>query len=240
MRDNIAQLTSSTRAMIQRRQFSDERLDDFCAYCGGHPDTRDHVPPRVFLDEPFPENLMGVPSCLKCNEGASKDEEYAACFIECMIAGTTEIDLIEREKIKKILERKPRLRAMIQRDLESPKDSNEHQVWSQRMWRVFIKIAQGHARFENSEHELDPPVALKWEFLGAMSDDEVQAFVSPLPFDLWPEVGSRAMISFLNEPTSFWTSVQDGNYAYATRFGSERTVRLILRECFAVEVVWAN
>lgn len=227
-------------AMIQRRQFSDTRLDDFCAYCGGIPSTRDHVPPRVFLDEPFPENLMGVPSCRKCNQGASKDEEYAACFIECLRIGTTEIASIEREKIKRILERKPNLKAMIQRDLEAQVDSNEYQVWSRRMWKVLIKIAQGHARFENSEHELDPPVSLKWDFLGAMSDEDVRDFLSPLPIDLWPEVGSRAMIGFLNEPTSFWTPVQEGNYAYATRFGARRTVRFILRDCFAVEVVWAN
>lgn len=183
---------------------------------------------------------MGVPSCRKCNQGASKDEEYAACFIECLKVGTTEIASIEREKVKRILERKPKLKAMIQIDLDAKAGSNEYQVWSRRVWSVFIKMAQGHARFENSEHELSDPVGLKWEFLGAMSNDDVQEFLSPLPVDLWPEVGSRAMIGFLNDPTSFWTTVQEGNYAYATRFGTRRIVRLILRDCFAVEVVWTN
>lgn len=47
-----------------------------CTYCGSTATTRDHVPPRLLLERPFPKNLHTVPSCLSCNRGASKDEEY--------------------------------------------------------------------------------------------------------------------------------------------------------------------
>src|SRR5258708_5405206 len=47
-----------------------------CVYCGGEATTKDHVIPRCFLEKPFPPNLPTVPSCRKCNQGYSKDEEY--------------------------------------------------------------------------------------------------------------------------------------------------------------------
>jgi hypothetical protein len=61
--------------------FSDLRLDAQCAYCGSFPESRDHVPSKILLDEPFPYNLPVVPSCNNCNNGFSKDETYFACAI---------------------------------------------------------------------------------------------------------------------------------------------------------------
>ena len=52
-----------------------------CTYCGANATTRDHVPPRLLLEHPFPRNLRPVPSCLDCNQGASKDEEYFLALI---------------------------------------------------------------------------------------------------------------------------------------------------------------
>lgn len=52
-----------------------------CIYCGSKATTRDHVPPRLLLERPFPKNLHTVPSCLDCNRGASKDEEYFLALI---------------------------------------------------------------------------------------------------------------------------------------------------------------
>lgn len=52
-----------------------------CIYCGANATTRDHVPPRLLLGRPFPRNLSPVPSCLNCNQGASRDEEYFLALI---------------------------------------------------------------------------------------------------------------------------------------------------------------
>ena len=47
-----------------------------CVYCGKvGPITMDHVPPRLLFPDPKPA-LITVPSCLKCNNSASKDDEY--------------------------------------------------------------------------------------------------------------------------------------------------------------------
>jgi hypothetical protein len=48
-----------------------------CVYCGKHgPVTDDHIPPKNLFPKPRPHNLVTVPSCYPCNEGASKDDEY--------------------------------------------------------------------------------------------------------------------------------------------------------------------
>jgi hypothetical protein len=48
-----------------------------CVYCGAPATTRDHVPPRgIFLDPP-PPNLITIPSCEACNNGANvRDEKF--------------------------------------------------------------------------------------------------------------------------------------------------------------------
>src|SRR4051812_23589154 len=98
--------------MRQIRTFSDDRLSAFCYSCGCAPDTRDHVPPRVFLDPPFPENVPVVGSCQRCNHGPSKDEVYLACLLEVAACGGTD-GKVERPKIKRILESHPALAARL-------------------------------------------------------------------------------------------------------------------------------
>ena len=58
--------------MDPRKLFVDERMTGMCVYCGGQPDTRDHVPSRVLLDDPLPDNLPVVDACRACNESFSR------------------------------------------------------------------------------------------------------------------------------------------------------------------------
>lgn len=95
--------------MEQHKNFGDFRQTLFCIYCGGATETKDHVPPRILLDEPHPENLHKVPACLICNNGFSFDEEYFACLIECAVCGETNPIRLEREKIRKTLAKQPLL-----------------------------------------------------------------------------------------------------------------------------------
>ena len=51
--------------------------DEVCVYCGSTERlTDDHIPPKTLFPRPRPSNLITVRSCRKCNEGASKDDEY--------------------------------------------------------------------------------------------------------------------------------------------------------------------
>ncbi len=48
-----------------------------CIYCGADKDlTRDHVPPKLFLAEPYPSNLVTVPACYDCNRSFQANDEY--------------------------------------------------------------------------------------------------------------------------------------------------------------------
>lgn len=52
-----------------------------CIYCGAIGDSTEHVPPRCFLERPYPANISTVRSCLACNQRFSKDEEYAIALL---------------------------------------------------------------------------------------------------------------------------------------------------------------
>ncbi len=48
-----------------------------CVYCGTIGlVTKDHIPPKNLFKRPRPHNLITVPSCLECNSGSSKDDDY--------------------------------------------------------------------------------------------------------------------------------------------------------------------
>lgn len=95
------------RNMDPRHLFIDSRLaGDNCVYCGSTADSRDHVPSKILLDDPLPRDLPVVKACSPCNSGFSLDEEYLACFVECVIAGSVNLELLSRQKIRSILSRK--------------------------------------------------------------------------------------------------------------------------------------
>jgi hypothetical protein len=53
-----------------------------CVYCASEPATTlDHVPPKLLLASPYPENLLTVPSCRRCNASFQADDEYTRFVI---------------------------------------------------------------------------------------------------------------------------------------------------------------
>lgn len=91
----LPRLAQALENMDHITNFGDERQTFNCAFCGGETESRDHVPSKVFLDKPYPEQLPVVPSCNDCNNGFSIDEEYLACLLESVKAGTTETNKIK-------------------------------------------------------------------------------------------------------------------------------------------------
>ena len=79
--------------MDQINEFVDERQNSWCIQCGAwieEVDTnRDHVPSKVFLRKPYPENLPVVVTCVACNNGFSPDEEYLHLLLHCVLTGST-------------------------------------------------------------------------------------------------------------------------------------------------------
>lgn len=231
--------------MRQINTFSDTRLDNMCSYCGDFQDTRDHVPSRILLDEPYPENLPVVPCCYKCNQGFSLDEEYFACAIECILQGTSEIEFLNRQKIKSILAKKESLRKRIENSFIIENENKYFQIDVPRFENTITKLAKGHFKFENSEPQFEDPTSIVFKSVHDMEENEVEAFFAPTVFDKASEVGSRGLQNMLigqnQDILSQWTIVQEGTYQYmvSVSFGVE-IVRILIWNYLAIEVIWRN
>ena len=141
--------------MKQIRNFGDERQIAQCTYCECDTPTRDHVPSRVLLDEPYPEDLPVVPTCHKCNEGFSVDEEYVACLIDCVISGTVSPEKVQRDKIRRILTNKPALTARLTWACKEESGAVRFSVEDSRVKNVVLKLGRGHALFELNEPQYE-------------------------------------------------------------------------------------
>jgi len=232
--------------MKQLPDYGDERQTALCVYCGGETRTRDHVPSKVFLDEPYPENLPVVPACRNCNQRFSLDEEYLACLIECVLAGAARVEDVRREKIRQILAKKPALVSRLAQARSETDDGVVFAVEVERVRKVVAKLALGHAAWELHEPRYDDePVRVTFVPIVVMSQDgrcrfEEEQPRSPVPAP-WPEVGSRAMQRILtgaDVDAEGWIVVQPGRYRYRAQVSDGMFVRMVISEYLACEAVW--
>jgi hypothetical protein len=226
--------------------FVDQRMLGRCAYCGGTPDTRDHVPSKVLLDDPLPANLPIVEACAACNRGFSLEEEYLACFLECVLVGSSDVELVRRPKVKRALSHNKRLAKRIQSAARL--DENGVCVWtpeSDRVRNVVVKLGRGHVAYELSLTQLDEPREVFFLPRSAMSASENKVFerAGAVGFRGWPEVNSRAFLRACGaEPyvgqRGPWIVVQSGQYRYAVDQHGGVRVQIVLAEYLACVVDW--
>lgn len=239
-RESIVITSSGNNPMRQIKNFGDQRQIDRCVYCGGNTETREHVPSRVFLDIPYPENLPVIYACEKCNNGYSIDEEYTACLIECARIGGVSSDLIEREKIKRILSERPRLFEKLKKAMNKTKDEISFSVEANRVKRVLLKLARGHVLFEQNEpHLSEEPSLFEFGILDLLPEESRIRFEETPSLGLVPEVGSRALqqIAFSGQGAFIpWTNVQDGRYRYVVP--EVGLVRMVFSEYLWCQVGW--
>lgn len=244
-RDNITAKTQSGSrgpTLEQVPSYGDKRQMAQCVYCGGPRETGDHVPSRILLDEPYPENLPVLPACRFCNDSFSKDEEYVACLVECAVSGFTHSNRVGREKIARILGAKLALAARLEAGRLEAGGANRIHVEADRVRRVALKLARGHAAFELNEPQLGQPVEMVIAPLPGTPEEDLKRFETAPPFSLWPEVGSRAMLALVeNGPAAArWIVVQAGRYRYlAVTEDAGVLVRFVLSEYLGCEVRWA-
>jgi len=234
--------------MDPRHLFIDDRHFGKCVYCSANPSSRDHVPPKVFLDEPYPPDLAVVDACNKCNTGYSLDEQYLACFLETVLCGTSEPSRLHRPKIRRILTDDVRLRLRIASSGKT--DSSGELSWLpevDRVKRVITKLARGHTAYELYPH-YEEPSYIGFTPLPNLPNEELTAFEGNLSegLNILPELGSRAfkrLFLFGNKLASFdhngdWIVVQPGRYRYAVTQSDILIVRIVLGEYLACTVSW--
>lgn len=224
--------------MRQIRSFVDDRFSAFCYACHGVPETRDHVPPKVFLDEPYPENLPVIGCCRSCNEDPSLDEEYTACLLE--VAACRQDGSIERPKISRILAERP---ALAKRLAEATTADGHLTVEQDRVQRVIEKMGRGLWNYEVGETTGTLEATVGVAPISTLSENDLQRFLRVPTPKLLPEVGSRLMFKVLGalgaeqEPDP-WQVVQSARFAYAidTSSGARGRIKMILRDFLAAEV----
>jgi len=232
--------------MDPRHLFMDERLTGMCVYCGAQPDTRDHVPSKVLLDEPYPPQLPVVGACEKCNASFSLDEQYLSCFLECVICGTVDPSGLERPNVKRILSENPALQHRI--EVSQKMDEAGNLLWQpdiDRVRKIVTKLARGHVAYEFYP-KLEEPVGVAFSPIPVLSDQERTAFedMTSGKLDLLPEIGSRAFYRALGKkPDQFkqmgdWIVVQLGRYRYAVVEMGGVLVRMVLSDYLACAVSW--
>lgn len=228
--------------MRQVPSYADTRELAWCVHCGSSEiETRDHVPSRVLLDEPYPENLPVVASCSACNQGLSQDEEYVACLIECALCGGAKPGDVRRTKIARILQDRPLLSARIANAKSSHEGATVFAIEDDRVRRVMIKLARGHALYELQTSHRTPPASFAVVPLPSLSQERRGAFEASPETNIWPEVGSRAMQRLVEDEDAPWVTVQPGRYRYlAATTEAETVIRMVFSEYLACEVVWGE
>ena len=227
--------------MKQIRPFGDERVLTGCIYCGAYPDSGDHVPSRVLLDDPFPDNLPVVPSCRSCNGSYSLDEEYVAALLDCVAVGSVEPTERHRKKVRRILEQRPALSAMLgQARSVDASGTTVFEPDAARVNNVVLKLARGHSAFELHSLENDEPATFSVVPLELLDAASREAFETPPEVHMFPEVGSRAMLRMVEHgvPSPSWIVVQPGRYRFLASPGVPLQVRIVIGEYLACEVAW--
>ena len=236
--------------MRQLHDYSDERNRGICAYCGvgilDEKRTKDHVPSKALLNRPYPENLPVVDACQQCNAGFSKDEQYLSAFLATVICGSTSPDFGRFPEAAKTLVRSAALRARVERArrVQATLWGDPDIQWtpeSERVARVLVKNARGHALFELGLPFLSDPAYIGFSPLLLMPHEQKAHFGSGPENMLWAEVGSRMMqrMTISDLLPEGWVEVQPGAYRYAVYQLPEQTlVRMVLRDYLACEVAW--
>jgi hypothetical protein len=223
--------------------YSDDRTRGMCIYCGGLPETREHVPPRVFLDKPYPPDLPIVEACSRCNNAYSMDEEYMACLIDCVISGTADSNALQRETTKKSLLHALGLAERIARARRETDDGVIFDVEHDRVMNVIKKVAAGHVLYElgslfpleKAEVNIAPFTSLDPESTSCFENLGVGELA------LWPEVGSRAIQRLLIGDENYengWIHVQRGRYRYSVTQNDVIETRIVFSEYLACSVRW--
>ena len=191
--------------MDKIEEFVDERQKSWCIQCGawiGDVETNDdHVPSKCLLLKPYPANLPVVKICTACNSGFSADEEYLFLFLHCVLAGSRDPDRQTDAKVGRALRRHEKLHARIERSRSEYRTigGDTRSVWkpeTERIDRVVIKNARGHAFYEYGEPLLTEPEHVWTAPLETMTAAEREEFENVLTDGEtagWPEVGSRMM-----------------------------------------------
>lgn len=235
---------------------SDRRFKNVCAQCGTaiRKDNKssDHVPSKCLLrryegpaEDQYPSNLPVAFTCRDCNQRFSGDEQYFCVFLSCVLAGSTEPDDHDEHGVQRALEQPSGLKARIEASKRfETVDGETLLTWIpelERVHRVIVKNARGHAFYEFGEPVLEEPDRVWALPLPQMTETgRLDFHTGGARLAGWPEVGSRSMQRLVTglDMHGGWVVVQPAVYRYRVEHDDGLVVKAILREYLATEVRW--
>ena len=149
-----------------------------------------------------------------------------------------------RDKVKNILNANPKLATEINEGRRTDVDGTV--LWNydaQKVRDVVLKLARGHATFEQSVTRHDDPTSVSVFPLALLDSRNLDSFENDFRGELGmiPEIGSRAFSKIFTDGFGAdrpgWVSVQDGRYRYYVD-DSAYCVRVVLSEYLGCEVIW--
>ena len=196
---------------LKHRVVYESGLDSACIYCGNNADSREHVPSKVFLSKPYPDDLFIVPSCKKCNSSFSNDELYTWFVIKILQHEYSDCGSLQDNEITRF-KRYEKMARTVSSEIKKYCEGDSEPIcdyhikgkkaWSfrnDRIDRVLEKLAIGHAVFELSEGYRDSQGSrwatkdIAYTYAPAMSTQEIECYDDIVIMNnrLLPEIGSR-------------------------------------------------
>ena len=246
--------------------YSDQRQKAGCIHCNAvianTEANRDHVPTKSLLSKVLRQQgakydrgrgepdgyLPQVVVCKSCNSGFANDETYLLCVLNAVFAGSLHPNPKTHPEAANVL----RSNRHIVRTLRNPpggqmflfEDLQPFTIYPDldRVRRVVLKNARGHAYHELGEPLLEQPTQVSFVPLISMDDGHRVAFEDfHGGLDIWPEVGSRMTLRVVNgvNLAGGWIEVEKGRYRYSVGWSSGITVRTVIWEYLATETYWA-
>jgi hypothetical protein len=228
---------------------SDERNRSWCIHCSRWltdvATNRDHVPTKGLLALPYPEHLPVVEICSECNVIFSKDEQYFVAFLGAVLTGSTAPESQTSDSARRALDR-PSIRERIERSKKEYRTirGETRVLWTpenDRIDRVILKNARGHAYYELGEPMMYEPNSIATRPFETMSMSEKAEFENSSGWaTAWPEAGSRMMtrVAAGHDLENGWIVVQQGSYRYRVEQDDGIRVCSVISEYLATEVVW--
>ena len=213
--------------------------ESYCIYCSNIADSREHLPPRIFVDTPNINEWNIVPACRNCNNGYSEEEQLVACIVEYIIALIYYKGEIQREKIKHTFEKRPKILEKIKKlcVVENNLLQIDRSVIDM-IKRIVLKIAKGHFMYECNVF-LSDDVDILIDFEPLLDKERLDEFNSPIICNYIPEIGSRAsnqlyIMMGKNQVMYPWKVVDNDNYRYAI---SPSVLRIVIREFLYIKII---
>jgi len=201
MNEPYQQAFPFAKSSLRRKRPNRSAHDAQCVYCRSRAETRDHVPPKCLLEKPYPKNLLTVPSCRRCNESFSLDEEYFfVALAQVGFCPTLLSKLEEGDDVDRALNRRAALDERIAQSLTVEEGGSvSFRPELERMAKIVRKIAFGlfiRRYRRRTNQESFHPIGIYHQ-----NDSMPQSLIAAMYN--WPGIRRKR-----------WEIVQDGVFSY--------------------------